>query len=256
MSAWEGNRLKGSLAKKALIVVGVLAVLLAGAIAWWMNGAYRADVSALAAVADEDGAADGVTVRELSDGRIAFVSDDPVAGMVFYPGARVQPEAYAPLLTRLARAGVTCVLVRPPLDFALLDIDAADGVREQFPEVGTWLLGGHSLGGVAACEYLAQHEADFDGVVLLASYPNSDLTDFAGFSLQLVGSEDGVVNRDSYDGARHNLPEDAHELVIEGGNHAQFGNYGEQSGDGTASITGVRQQEQTVEAVLDLLDAA
>lgn len=256
MSAWEGNRLKGSLAKKALIVVGVLAVLLAGAIAWWMNGAYRADVSALAAVADEDGAADGVTVRELSDGRIAFVSDDPVAGMVFYPGARVQPEAYALLLTQLAREGVTCVLVKPPLDFALLDIDAADGVREQFPEIGTWLLGGHSLGGVAACEYLAQHGSDFDGVVLLASYPNSDLTDYAGFSLQLVGSEDGVVNRDSYDGARPNLPDDAHELVIEGGNHAQFGNYGEQSGDGTASITGTQQQEQTVEAVLDLLDAA
>ena len=180
--------MKGSLAKKALIVVGVLAVLLAGAIAWWLNGAYRADVSALAAVADEDGAADGVTVRRLPDGCIAFVADDPVAGMVFYPGARVQPEAYAPLLTQLAREGVTCVLVKPPLDFALLDIDAADGVREQFPEIGTWLLGGHSLGGVAACEYLAQHGSDCDGVVLLASYPNSDLTDYAGFSLQLRSS--------------------------------------------------------------------
>ena len=166
----------------------------------------------------------------------------------------VKGEAYASSL--LAREGVTCVLVKPPLDFALLDIDAADGVREQFPEIGTWLLGGHSLGGVAACEYLAQHGSDFDGVVLLASYPNSDLTDYAGFSLQLVGSEDGVVNRDSYDGARPNLPDDAHELVIEGGNHAQFGNYGEQSGDGTASISGTQQQEQTVEAVLDLLDAA
>ena len=247
--------MKGSLAKKALIVVGVLAVLFAGAIAWWMSGTYFADAAASAAVADEDGATDGVTVRELSDGRIAFVSDDPVAGMVFYPGARVQPEAYAPLLTQLAREGVTCVLVKPPLDFALLDIDAADGVREQFPEIGTWLLGGHSLGGVAACEYLAQHGSDFEGVVLLASYPNSDLTDYEGFSLQLVGSEDGVVNRASYDGARPSLPDDAHELVIEGGNHAQFGSYGFQKGDGAATITAEEQVRETVQAVLSYMES-
>ena len=244
------------MARRVLIAIGVAIAVLGGAIAWWCATAYHADAAALAAIADEDGPEDGVTVQVLADGSIAFIVDDPIAGMVFYPGAKVDPEAYAVLLTACAREGITCVLVRPPLDFALLSIDAAEGIAEQFPQIDVWLLGGHSLGGVAACEYLAQHEADFDGVVLLSSYPNTELADFAGFSLSVVGSEDSVVNREAYDGAQDNLPEDAHELIIEGGNHAQFGNYGEQDGDGTATITREQQQAQTVEAIVDLADAA
>ena len=39
------------------------------------------------------------------------------------------------------------------------------------------------------------------------------------------------------------------EIVLGGGNHAQFGNYGTQSGDGTAKITVQEQQERTVEEI-------
>lgn len=248
--------MKRSVGKSALIIFGVIIALLCGVVAWWDASAYPADATALAAIADEDGPADGVSVRTLADGSIAFVADDPIAGMVFYPGAKVDPEAYAPLLTQCAREGITCVLVKPPLNVALLAVDAADGVREQFPQIDVWLLGGHSLGGVSACEYLARHEDSFDGVVLLASYPNTDLTGFGGFSLQIMGTEDGVLNRDAYASASASLPANGSETIIDGGNHAYFGNYGEQDGDGVATISREQQQEQTVAAIVELAEAA
>lgn len=243
------------LGKKILIALGVIVALLAGCVAWWVASAYQPDAAALAAVADEDGLADGVTVWKLSDGSIVFEATDPVAGMVFYPGAKVEPEAYAVLLTRLAREGVTCVLADPPLNFALLDIDAAEGVAAEFPEIDTWLLGGHSLGGVAASEYLAKHGDEFDGIVYLASYPNCDLSGYEGMAVQITGDDDGVVNRERLDESDEYLPDDLVEITIEGGNHAQFGNYGEQAGDGTATISSEEQQEQTVDAILDALEA-
>lgn len=239
--------------KKVLIALGLVVAVLAGGVAWWVASAYQPDAAALAAAADEDGLADGVTVWKLADGSIVFEATDPVVGMVFYPGAKVEPEAYAVLLTRLAREGVTCVLADPPLNFALLDIDAAEGVAAEFPEIDTWLLGGHSLGGVAASEYLADHADKFDGIVYLASYPNCDLSDYEGTAIQITGSEDGVVRREHLEESGDYLPDDLVEVTIEGGNHAQFGNYGAQAGDGTATISSEEQQGQTVDAILGML---
>ena len=244
------------LGKKVLVALGVVLALLAGSLVWFSASAYQPDAAALAAVADEDGLADGVSVRELADGSIVFEAADPIAGMVFYPGAKVEPEAYAVLLTRLAREGVTCVLADPPLNFALLDVNAAEGVAAEFPEIDSWLLGGHSLGGVAASEYLAKHADEFDGIVYLASYPSTDLSDYEGTAVQITGSEDGVVRRERLDESGELLPDDLVEVTIEGGNHAQFGNYGEQAGDGTATISSEEQQEQTVDAILGMLGAA
>lgn len=245
-----------ALGKKALIALGVAVALLAGVFVWWIATPYQPDAAALAAVEDKDGTTDGVIVRELADGGIVFEAAHPIAGMVFYPGARVEPEAYAVLLTRLARAGITCVLADPPLNNALLDVDAAEGAAGEYPEIDTWLLGGHSLGGVAASEYLASNGDEFDGIVYLASYPFCDLSDFEGTAIQIMGSEDGVVRRWLLDRLGAFLPDDLVEVTIEGGNHAQFGNYGEQARDGAATISSEEQQEQTVDAILGMLGAA
>ena len=219
---------------------------------WYVNDYYRADAAALAVMADENGDADGVVVREMSGNKAAFVPDEPKAGLIFYPGAKVQPEAYAPLLEQCAERGVLCVLVRPLFNLAILDENAAEGVQAQFPEIDSWIVAGHSMGGVAASDYASRHSGDFDGLAFLASYPTADLAEFDGNAVSVAGTNDEVLDRGNYESARSKLPADASELEIAGGNHANFGNYGEQAGDGTASISREEQQSRTADAIAEL----
>ncbi|MBP3884103.1 MAG: hypothetical protein J6D54_04090 [Olsenella sp.] len=249
---------KRTIVKRILACVAIALVALVAAGAWYVNDYYHADAVALDVMADADGDADGVVVRKLSDKAFAFVPTSPKAGFVFYPGAKVQPEAYAPLLKQCASRGVLCVLVRPIFNLALFDADAVsvDDLRARFPEVKSWVIGGHSMGGLAACDHASRHEGDFAYVALLASYPNTDLTSFAGGALSVVGSKDGVLNRKNYEAARDKLPRDAREVVIDGGNHANFGNYGDQGGDGTATISREEQQERCADAIAAIAQAA
>ena len=242
------------LVRRILLVLAVAAAVLVAGTVWYFGDYYHASATAVAAAADEDGSADGVTVRTLSGGATAFIPAHPAAGLVFYPGAKVEATAYASLATQLARQNVLCVLVQPPLNFAFLDIDAADPVMTELSEeVDTWLVGGHSLGGVAACAYAAQHEDDLAGIVLLASYPATDLSTFDGTVLSIAGSNDEVLNREAYAQAQEKLPATAQELVIAGGNHANYADYGAQDGDGEPTITREEQQAQTVTAIVELV---
>ena len=247
---------KNTIAKRILIALAVIVAVLVAAAVWYVNDYSHADNVALAAVADEDGAADGVEVRTLPSGDIAFVPDNPVAGLVFYPGGKVQPEAYAPLMQQCAQRGILCVLLKPTFNLAIIDMDAANGVTAQFPNVSKWVIAGHSMGGVAAADYASRHADEFDAIAFLAAYPAVDLSDFGGKVLSIVGSNDGVLNRDKYEQAHKLLPNSARELVIEGGNHAYYGNYGEQANDGQADITREDQQAQATDALVDLAAAA
>lgn len=240
---------KSSIAKRIVVTIGIVFMLLIAGFAWYVSDYYHADENALAAIVDENGPQDGVTVLNLSDDAIAFVAENPHAGLIFYPGGKVQPESYAPLLTRFAQKGITSILVKPLFNLAILDMDAADGIIDQFPDIQTWLLAGHSLGGVAASDYLSRHESEYVGIILLAAYPSSDLSDYAGNVLLIYGSNDGVMNREKYAEAKAKLPNSAHEEIIDGGNHAFFGNYGFQEGDGTPNITHEEQQEKTASAL-------
>ena len=250
-----GMRVKKKVVIGALIAFALVVALGAAVQLWWHASAYKADAEARSAVADEDGAEDGVTVRRLDAGNIAFIADDPIAGLVFYPGANVEAEAYAVLLTQCARAGVTCVIVNEPHRFALLAINEAADIIETFPEIDEWLVAGHSLGGVAACEFASGHLGEIEGIVLLAAYSTVDLSAFGGDAASIVGSEDQVLNWDAYEEARDDLPEGSREILLDGGNHAQFGNYGEQRGDGVAAITRDEQQSLTVDAIAGLAEA-
>lgn len=247
--ATQSRARKARWARRALVIVLVVVAVLVAAAALWLGDYYHADSTALAAMADEDGPADGVTVRAIDGDMTAFIPEDPVCGLIFYPGAKVQAESYAPLLEQCAERGVLCVLVKPPLNLSILSADAASGVQAQFPDVKRWLIGGHSMGGVAATDYLSRHEDDFAGIVLLASYPASDLSDFEGTALSIVGTRDGVINRTNYEAAREKLPADARELQIDEGNHAYYGNYGDQEGDGEAGITREQQQALVTDAI-------
>lgn len=233
--------------KLKIVLMAVLAVIVVGAIGFgvYVGDYYHADDAALAAMESTD----AVAVQRLEDGDIAFVPDDPRAGIVFYPGGKVQAEAYAPLMRDLADRGFLCVIVPMPFNLAVLDANGADGVQERFPTVRRWILMGHSLGGVMAAGYLDGHARSWDGLVLLGAYSTADLSDDGVTVLSITGDSDGVLNRQAAADNEGNLGEGARELVIPGGNHAQFGSYGPQDGDGEASLSPEEQRALTADEV-------
>lgn len=229
-----------------IAIVLVLAVAAAGANVW-VESLYPVQKTARAALVS----AQNVTVQ-LTDDSIVFIPDEPQAGFIFYPGALVPVEAYAPLLRNLAENGVLCVAVYMPLRLAVLDLNAADGIANQYPEITRWVIGGHSLGGAMAASYAAKHEEEYDVLVLLAAYSTAELPESLSV-VSIYGDQDQVMNREKYTEYRGNLPESAVEVIVAGGNHAQFGDYGHQKGDGVASITAQEQLDTTVQAILSVL---
>lgn len=192
-----------------------------------------------------------VIIKEIDTG-LLFDGEGEDTALIFYPGAKVEYTAYAPLLYRLASEGIDCFAVRMPGNLAVLGKNKADEILAEY-NYGSWYLAGHSLGGAMAAGYAAEHEDEMKGLVLLAAYPTESMTKAEFAVLSVYGSEDMVLNRDKLAEGRALMPEDYTEICIKGGNHAGFGNYGEQKGDGTSSVTGEEQQEQTVKAILDLI---
>lgn len=178
---------------------------------------------------------------------------DPAAetGLVFYPGAKVEYTAYAPLMRDLAARGYLAVVVEMPFNFAFFGINAANEVRAAFPQVSEWWVGGHSLGGSMAAQYAADRAEDgaLAGLVLLGAYTASDLSASNLGALVVYGSEDQVLNREKLADSAALMPEGARTIEIVGGNHAGFGAYGPQEGDGMATISAEEQQGQTAAAI-------
>lgn len=198
---------------------------------------------------------DRVTVTDQRD----FLLFDPVArssevGVVFYPGGLVQHEAYAPPLRRLADAGIRTALVPMPSDLAVFAPRKADRVLDEV-EAEAWIIAGHSLGGAMAATYADQRRDEVDGLALWAAYPakSRDLSDSDLLALDLVATEDEVLDQETWVERRELLPPDTVRVEIEGGNHAGFGAYGPQDGDGEATIDRAEQHAQTVGAMLDLV---
>ena len=221
----------------------------------YLSDYYHADASATAvieAATTEASTQNAVTIRQADD-CLYFEPAAPIAGLVFYPGGKVAYESYAPLMEQLAEQGILCILPHLTGNIAFLEMNAADGLAEQYPEITDWYLGGHSLGGVVASSYAGKHAANWKGLILLAAYSTTDLTGSGLQVLSIYGSCDGVLSMEAYEKNKTNLPAGYQEQVIEGGCHAWYGNYGAQNGDGTPTITREEQQAQTVEAICSLL---
>ena len=169
--------------------------------------------------------------------------------LIFYPGGKVEETAYAPLLHLLAENGIDVFLAKMPMRLAILDTNRAESIIKRY-DYQHWYIGGHSLGGACSTAYAAKHADSLDGVILLAAYPMKQLDDSLNV-LFIYGSEDGVLNRQKYADSKKYAPSDATEYIIEGGNHAQFGSYGIQNGDGIASISPEEQWNLTLELILD-----
>ena len=172
----------------------------------------------------------------------------PRTGLILYPGGRVDYRAYSAHAQGIAAEGFLVVVVPMPLNFAFLGANRAADVMIAFPEIETWVVGGHSLGGAMAAEFAYDNLNLVDGLLLWASYPsqNTDLSSSQLNLLSISASNDGLATRQDIADSITRLPEDAIFIEIEGGNHAGFGWYGPQSGDGQLSISQEAQQRQIV----------
>ncbi|WP_255304868.1 alpha/beta hydrolase [Microbacterium sp. 3J1] len=211
-------------------LVAVLVLGIGGIVAWSQIGVMQAEPEPLAEVR----ANTEIQIADTDQGIVMTPADgDSELGLVFVPGAKVDPWAYAPILQSLAEEGITVVITRPWLNLAFFDLRGLDSFTSAAPDIEDWGVGGHSLGGVRACQLAADAEA----LLLLGSYCSTDVSESDLAVLSISGSEDGLSTPEKIDAARDLLPSDAEMVQIEGASHASFGDYGPQAGDGTPTIS-------------------
>lgn len=228
-----------------LAIIVVLGVT--GIVAWSQIGVMAAEPEQLETVQENP----AITVEDAEQGIVLSPADgESDQGLVFIPGAKVDPWAYAAILQGLAEDGVTVVITRPWLNLAFFDPRGLDSFTSAAPDVDSWSVGGHSLGGVRAC----QLAVDADALVLFGSYCSNDLSETGLPVLSLAGSEDGLSTPDKIDAARDELPADAELVEIEGASHASFGDYGPQDGDGVPTISPEDMHAEVTELTMSFLD--
>lgn len=235
--------------KLGFILLGLIIIALIFIVSFFTTS-YGPSTQAMANL--EDSTLVDVTV----DNFISFAPENTTAttGLIIYPGAKVEPEAYAPLANKIAQAGSEVIITPMPLNFAIFDSNVADEVISNFPNIKNWVISGHSLGGVMAAKY-ASENSNIKGVIFYASYPQGDeLKDSNIEVASIYGSLDGVANLEKIVGSKDLLPASTTFVEITGGNHAQFGSYGEQSGDNPAEISADEQIEKAANASIELLD--
>ena len=229
------------------VIVGLVVVAMLAGATMFVNDYSHADKSAI-----RDYVVAGVEEKEVADGVVAYIPEGEIkAGFVFYPGGRVEFTSYAPLLKKCAEEGILCVVVEMPYNLAFLGFNKGANIPSLFPEVKNWYIGGHSLGGTMAANCAANNSKIFKGVVLIASYSTTNITNLR--ALSIYGTEDGVLNMSNYDQYKDNLPGSFTERVIIGANHAYYGMYGNQDGDKEATISNVEQIEITASHIVEFI---
>ena len=231
----------------ALGLVVVVALIVVGFVAWAETPLGPSPEAITALQSDAN-----VTVT--TDNFITFqpVNLKPSTAFIFYPGGRVDYRSYAAPLRAIAEQGYLVVLVPVRLNLAFFDINAAEPVFAAHPEITRWVVGGHSLGGVAASLFAGKH-SEVSGLVFWASYPADDsIKDSDLRVLSIYGTKD-MAGMSKFDETASLNPADTQYVVIDGGNHAQFGDYGAQPGDNEATISRAEQQSLVVSAVVSFL---
>ncbi len=226
------------------LVIAAVSVLL------WVSNPAQPGGIALAAL--ESSETVNVTIE---NGVITFdplIPDQQPIGILFYPGALVDPRAYAPILRPLAESGYFVITQYMPFNLAVFNINAADALRAAHPEIETWAIVGHSMGGSMASRYAFEH-SDIAGLALLATFPFGDLSGVTIPVYSIYGDTDGLIPLSRIEESRALLPTDTEYVLIEGANHAQFGDYGNQRNDLPAVISLTSQHNAIVEALFAFL---
>lgn len=241
---------RGAWWKTALRLLGALLVLLACGIAVWLRP-FPASGAALSQAHE----AAGVQITDQTTS-ITITPDEPTtSGLVFQPGARVDPRAYLRLLSQVAADGHLVVIVKQPLDIGLLATAAPEQSMTQHPQVTSWFVGGHSLGGVAAASFAQQHPEDVDGLLLWASYPLDSMRQTQLAVTSISGSRDGFTTPADIEKSRGELPPDTTFVTVDGAVHSYFGDYGDQPGDGVPTVSRESAQRTIVATSVDLLSS-
>jgi len=233
--------------KIAALLIGFIFIVMLSAV-FYVNDYYHSDECINKYLRENK----QVTISEIVDGLFVDGSGEEAA-VIFYPGAKVEYTAYLPLFYGLAEQGVDCFLIKMPCNLAIFGQNKAENIMDVY-EYKHWYLAGHSMGGAIAASYAAEHPESLDGLILLAAYPTRDLKGEQISVLSVYGSEDGVLNMEKLKKGRAFMPTNYTEFCIEGGNHANFGNYGKQKGDGEAKISSEEQQKQTLEAIAQIIN--
>lgn len=237
--------------KRATVFVGLLLVLAIGGFVLWASLPLGPMPQALTAL-ESDALVQVSTERWLD---FLPAQGTPQVGLILYPGGRVDARAYAPLAHDIATAGFRVIIVPMPLNLAVFGLGRAADVIAAHPEIEKWAVGGHSLGGAMAAAFAYGNPDAVDGLVLWAAYPadSNDLSDTGLTVVSVHGSLDGLATPEKIRASASLLPSSVQWVEIEGGNHAQFGWYGEQRGDVPAAISRMEQQARIVEATVALL---
>ncbi len=238
--------------KKKLFLIVILALIIAsiGAFAYYVSDYSHADSTAYNALKSNG----SYNVVDNSD----FITFTPTAnrssiGIIFYPGAKVQAESYSVIASKLAANGYTTIIVKMPFNIAFFDENKADEVISQHKEISTWVIAGHSLGGVVASDYAVNHQNKIKGVIYLAAYPNINASNASFKALSIRGSLDGLTTNASMAENLNKFPTNTTFITIPGGNHYNFGDYGVQAGDNNSTISRELQQDFAVAYILKFL---
>lgn len=234
--------------KPVLITVLTILVIALGIFVGYVSDYYDADETAYAFLDNTE--------------EVEYLGDDPIhfstkklsdIGIIFYPGGKVDEVAYSSLMQPLAEEGYNTFISKMPFHLAVFDINAADAIIEENPEIEHWYIGGHSLGAAMAATYVTDNLDKIEGLYLLAGYSTADLSQSNLPVLAIYGSEDKVIDSEKVAEYRSNLPANTIEETIVGGNHAQFARYGEQAGDGEATISIEEQLGYTISAINEFI---
>ena len=228
-----------------IIVIGIVGLFI------WANDSYKPQALAKEALISDN------TVEVKIDKFISFTPKniEVTKGFIFYPGAKVDPESYAPLCRKIAEQGYEVVIVKMPMNLAIFSYNRGEKVIDEYSNTKKWVVGGHSLGGTMAAKFASENSA-VDGVVLLSSYPIGDeLKSMGKEVLSIWGSKDGIVNFEKLIKSKEKLPEDTTYVEIEGANHSQFGDYGEQRGDDTPIINREEQMDIAAKDIIKFMSA-
>lgn len=217
----------------SLIVISLLSVV---GFLIYVSDYYRAEEVALTVLTTEN-------IEYVDDQFTILHVENASAAIIFYPGAKVEHTAYLPILELLRNEGITCVLVEMPFNMAIFDVDAADKIIDYLDEEYIYIAG-HSMGGAMASIYAEENADKIDGAIMLGAYMYGEYD--SEKSITIYGS----LN----DNLEENFEDEDYIIKIEGGNHAQFGNYGEQDGDTTATISAQEQQSIAVEAIVEFIN--
>lgn len=237
---------KKKIFKYSILTIIILLVVSLSGILIWTNNTYKPSEELLELVKESDYIKEGdfyvFEPKDKSNGK----------GIVIYPGALVEPLSYGYIANELSKQGYLVAIPDVNLNLSITENNKAEEFIENYNDkIQDWYVCGHSMGGVSAAYYAEENQDTIDGIILLGSYPSksTDLSDNNQIVLSIYAENDGLTTLDDVEESKKNLPKDAIFSEIKGGNHAQFGMYGEQKGDNKAEISAKDQQDQIINLI-------